>query len=309
MKLRTVWLMVALVWSVAWVGEASAQDTPARKQVTVATYNLLNLFDVFDDPYTQDESTRVKPADELAEVARVLRHLDADVVAFQELENEGVLAALVREHLGDMGYRYVSASLTNSTRGIRLGLISRLPIVSQTSHRFTELRLPDDSRTWRFARDLTRFELRVGESQSLDLYVVHFKSKRDSANDPQSGKWRLAEATAARRIIEKRRRDKPTNWTMMVGDFNDTPDSAPIRHLLEAPADRPATLVDLHKGVSADQRVTYLRKPYRSTIDFILASPELAERVVPGSAKVVTDEALLGGSDHAPVVATFGVGP
>ena len=57
--------------------------------------------------------------------------------------------------------------------------------------------------------------------------------------------------------------------------------------------------------VPESNRITYLREPYRSQIDYILVSPALRERLVPGSAYVLSDDKLLAGSDHAPVSATF----
>ena len=39
------------------------------KTLTIATYNLKNMFDVFDDPYTSDETTRVKPREDIEAIA------------------------------------------------------------------------------------------------------------------------------------------------------------------------------------------------------------------------------------------------
>ena len=83
------------------MADDSDQEAAPRTKLTIATYNVQNLFDVFDDPYTKDEGTRVKPLDQIKQIAGVLRKLDADVIAFQELENEGVLREMVRQFLGD----------------------------------------------------------------------------------------------------------------------------------------------------------------------------------------------------------------
>jgi len=294
-----------LVVMVGWTCVLSAQSLAEPGQVTVMTYNVQNMFDVFDDPYTLDETTRVKPRHQISRIAAMIRRANADIVAFQEVENEGVLKAMVHEMLPRAGYRYVAATATNSDRGGNLGLISRLPVLSLTSHRLQDLALTDDPQTWRFARDLLLARIRVPGDRVLALFIVHLKSKRDSEGDEQSRRWRLAEAVAARRIVDAWRHEHPSEWTLVVGDVNDTPQSPTLNALLVPNRNAPRPLTDVHAHLPTDRRVTYLRPPYRSTVDYILAGPDLAARVVPNSARVPADASQLGGSDHAPVVAAF----
>ena len=291
-------------WLLMLVVVASAQAQPKLEgKLTVATYNIENLFDVFDDPYTADEGTRVKPRAELEKVATLLRKIDADVVAFEEIENEQVLKAFVTEMLGDMGYKYVAAATSNDGRGIRTAVASRLPIESITSYRHLDLTLEGDERTWRFARDLMHVKLKVSDTQSLHTFVVHLKSKRDDGADKQGANWRLAEATMARKIIGDLVQKDPKAWIIMTGDFNDTPESTPIQKLLSG-----ELLTDLHASLEGEAAITYLKKPYRSRIDYILTSPALTKRVIKGSPRVVNDDVeMIAGADHAPVVATFDV--
>lgn len=273
-------------------------------RVTVAAYNLENFFDVYDDPYTDDEDTAVKPRPEIEALARAIRALDADVIAVSEVENGQVLRAMARTFLSDMGYEYVTVGATNSGRGINLGLISRLPIERVASYRFRELTLPGHEQTWQFARDLMHVTLDLpGGERPLELFIAHFKSKRDSAGDPDSADWRLAEATAARALIDDLLADDPQALVALAGDLNDTPDSPTLARLLQGDV-----LHDAHAALPAEQRITYLRPLYRSMIDYVLVSPALAATIVPGSPRVLDDAALLEGSDHAPIAVTFDLG-
>src|ERR1043166_1250617 len=52
--------------------------------VTVATYNTLNFFDEYDNPYTQDEGTPAKPLPQLEHLAATIRKLNADVLVLEE---------------------------------------------------------------------------------------------------------------------------------------------------------------------------------------------------------------------------------
>ncbi|MEX0778055.1 MAG: endonuclease/exonuclease/phosphatase family protein [Phycisphaeraceae bacterium] len=297
----------------------AADNVAARKTVTLAAYNVEWMTDVFDDPYTEDEAKPPKPHKDLEQIARALRTLDADVVTFTEVENEGLLRAFVGEMLGDMGYRHVAVPITNSGRGQNVGVISRLPIVSLTSYRFMDLKDEDaavrdgqtdtDGKTWQFARDLVQVKLQVTPTRTLTVFAVHFKSKWDSAGDKKSVRWRKAEAVMARQIIADMLKHDPDAWITLQGDFNDTPESATLEALLKREQGGQAVLIDQHAGMPKEARITYLKPPYRNAgpIDYILASPALHRRLVADSARVLADESLLSGSDHAPIVAMFEV--
>ncbi|WP_432799985.1 endonuclease/exonuclease/phosphatase family protein [Poriferisphaera sp. WC338] len=270
------------------------------EELRVAVYNVENMFDVFDDPYMEDEGTDVKSREEIVQLAKAIRFLDADVVGFAEVENEHVLRAMVQEFLPDMGYDYIACPMTNSGRGISLGLISRKPIVKATSYRWQTFTLPGAKRTWKFARDLTHITVQATKEKVMDVFVVHFKSKRDSAGDKQSANWRLAEATQARKIINQIYDNDPDAWVVMTGDLNDTPESPVLKTLTQD-----GGLVDMHTHLPEEQRITYLNLPHRSRIDYILASPALAKKADKDSAVIVHDKEIIAGSDHAPLAVTF----
>ena len=174
-------------------GGTSGGDTSGGGEtLTVATWNLKNLLDDHDDPHCLDERNTPKPQKSIKKIARVLRRIDADVIAVQEIENEPVLRAMIDRHLPDMGYRHVVVEPTNSRYGIHLGVVSRVPIVSITSHRKCRLPVePNDDVPPFFARDLLRVSLQATKTRRLELFVVHFKARRD---DPRSNRWRMAEA-------------------------------------------------------------------------------------------------------------------
>lgn len=283
--------------------EATSANAPttAPASLRIATYNIENFFDQFDDPYTTDETSKPKQDAAIEAVAANIRKLNADFVAFQEVENTGVLQAMVKKHLDDMGYTVVHIDQGNGTRGINVGLISRKPIVTVTSHRYRDLHLPAQDKTWRFARDLLEVVVQVTPSRKMTFYLVHLKSKLSEPGDPKAANWRLAEATAASEIIAAKLKADPSAEIVMLGDFNDTPDSPTLSVLLDA-SNGHAGLIDPHAKLPASARVSYLKEPYRSNIDYILMSPNLSSQVVPDSAVVLTGDDLLKASDHAPVV-------
>ncbi len=281
----------------------AGQDAePAGKSLKLATYNVKNLLDVFDDPYTRDEITNVKSREDIEAIAQSIREMDADIVALTEIENEGVLRAMVFDYLADLGYDQIAVGQTNDGRGIRVGLISRYPIDSITSHRLMALRHEGSDKIWRFARDLTRFQVRVTEDRSLDLYVVHFKSRRSAEGDKNSTKWRTSEAKATFRIIDDSLAKQPDRWAALIGDLNATRESAAMNLLLSPGLNGEPILHDVHAGLPAEKRITYPHKVYASTLDYIMVSPALHKRYLKDSAQV---GGFLTGTDHRPISAAF----
>lgn len=301
---RCIW-MVALVVGVC-AGVASAQEDG---QVRLGFYNVLNLFDVFDDPYTRDEGTDVKPREEIEKVAAAIRQMNPDVLGVCEVENEFVLQAVVNDFLGDMGYNYVTTMPSNNNRGIKLGVISRYPIRSVTSYRWQDLHLPDDERTWRFARDLLHARIELPDGRLLHFFVVHLKSKGDSPNDPESASWRLAEAIRVREIIGQLIEQQPDVLAALVGDFNSNPDEPPTQTILSPADDGSAVLTDPFADLTTEERITRHSEIYPNTIiDYIVISPALAERYVDGTADVMDQSDITTGSDHQAVTAVFELG-
>ncbi len=296
-------VLAGALWLIAcgYTGSSADAARPGKTvTVTLGAYNVENYFDRYNDPYTDDQGTAPKEAHEVKRLAQAIRAMRADFVGVVEMENEGELYRFANEHLPDLGYKNVYVGHRDYGRGINNGGMTRLPVGGVTTHRFWPLTVPGDERQWRFARDVIEFELRPAEGVTLHVFVLHFKSKRDSRRDPKSASWRLAEARGVRRLVEQRLAADPGALIALVGDFNDERGSAPLKHLLD---ERPRVLVDCHRNVPAARKITYLREPYRSQIDYILVSPALARCLKAGSAKVPTT--ALEGSDHAPVVATF----
>lgn len=265
--------------------------------VTLATYNVLNLFDEYDDPYHTDEGTVAKPREQLEKLAATIRKIDADVLALEEVENRDYLERFVRAMLPGMGYKHVVCIESNDRRGIDCAVLSRLPVGPVTSYR--HLRFSDGSGgTLSFRRDLLRVRIEPPAAPAFDVFVIHLKSKRGGK---ASDRVRRAEARAARRVLDGLlARDADARF-VICGDFNDTLDSDALKALRGEGETQLKTFVD----ELPDGAMTFNRKPYQSVIDFILCSPAMAKLHVPKSYRVVAGTVKSSGSDHNPVLVQF----
>jgi len=269
------------------------------EEVTVATYNVLNLFDELDDPYRQDETTPTKPREQMERLAAVIRKLDADVLALQEVENRFYLERFLEVFLPDMGYQHVVHFEGNDVRGIDVCLISRLPVGTVRSHRHVSF--PDaGGRPMVFERDLLCATIEPPGGRSFEVWVVHFKSNYEGREYAEP--IRLAEATKVRALLEGRLKEDPTARVILCGDFNDVWDSPTLRKIV---GEGPTAMRCFADELPQERRVTYNQEPYRTMIDFILCSPALADRYVKGSYSVEPGSVETSGSDHNPVRATF----
>lgn len=277
----------------------SSAVKPDATTMTLATFNILNLFDGADDPYTWDETTPAKPRDELARVAQTIRKLNADVLALQEVENRGYLERFVEVFLADMGYVEIVLFEGNDDRGIDVALLSRFPVGPVTSYR--HLSFPGaDGNPARFERDILAVTVHAGEAEPLEVWVVHLKSNYGGRS--QAEPVRLAEAHALRRLLDARLDENPQARIAVCGDFNDYLNSESTRAVLGSSRGALRALAD---SLPKEKQITYNKDPYRSMIDFIFCSPALASDYVQGSYDVLLGSVSTIGSDHNPVQARF----
>jgi endonuclease/exonuclease/phosphatase family metal-dependent hydrolase len=276
---------------------------PFTGSVTVATFNVLNLFDEEDDPYTGDENTPPKPMDQLRPLAAAIHTLDADVLALEEVENRAYLERFVTAMLGDMGYQHIVCFEGNDRRGIDCAVISRLPVGPVTSHR--HLRFDEKGRPGGdmcFRRDLLQVRIEPADCPAFTVFVVHLKSKRDGGDKTEG--YRLGESLRIRGILDDLLKQDKDALFLVCGDFNDTFTSAPLKALR---GEGEGALADFLADLPKDT-ITYNKGP-KSMIDFMLASPAMAKRYVPKSYHVISGSVETVGSDHNPVAAQFALKP
>ena len=205
-------------------------------------------------------------------VAATLARLDADVVAFQEIEGAHVLDA-VRAHLPGGG-RYLPAVAGHAdARGIACGLLSRFPVSSVEVHGAGQLAFPTfaegDARPFGAGlasrRGVLEVSVTLPDGSALCLLVVHLKSARivrrvDASGAPvdEDGHYaaaegavratvmRFAEALHLRSRVEARLLRDARAQLAVLGDFNDGPEGIAVRivagEVAEAPRGRNADL-------------------------------------------------------------------
>ena len=252
-----------------------------------------------------------------AEIGEVIRMLDADLVALQEVENREVMERLVEESLGGMGYSVYFVQGKDTFTGQDVGLLARVPIdtVGRIDRR---VRVGSSEDTYGVSKNLfARFQL---DGRPTTLVTLHFL-----ANPTSSGRRARREAQAAviDRFVEQEL--QAGRAVAIAGDVNDfdaqIPDLAASRPI----TDVLARLKSAGEGPADDLRSVMARVPQRerftshydkdddkevdtgelSALDHILLSPWLYERVREVTYVQAHDPTKV--TDHFPIVVTLGL--
>ncbi|MCA8971444.1 MAG: endonuclease/exonuclease/phosphatase family protein [Planctomycetes bacterium] len=259
--------------------------SPRAQSLRVACYNVENLFDNYDDPYRPDEGTSPKSTAEKRILAKTIDAIDADVLALSEVENRDIAMALNR--MLAKPYAIVEVIASNDMRGIDCALFSRLNVRRSMSHRHWHL---EGGRE--FARDLVVHEVVPSPGTKLLVAPMHLKSKRTVGDDVQGQAWRSAEARGVLEVLADLRSLGEKSPFVLLGDLNDTPDSASLAPLF-------AKLKDVTSSIAAEDRWTFEYSGQKQQIDYVLVDGHVDIR----SARIVHDPDSA--SDHAPVIIDF----
>lgn len=264
-------------------------------KMVVCTFNVLNLFDDVDDPYTNDEGTRAKPREELENLALALRRVNADVVALQEVENRGYLERFVKLFLDDMGYEHIVHFEGNDLRGIDVAVLSRAPIGEVTSRRHLQFEGPDGV-TRSFQRDVPAITVVPSVGTPLEIWPVHLKSKSDSVETSEP--IRLAEAAELRRLLDEKFTADPAARIVLLGDFNDTRESQSMATIFGTGE----TKMWAPEATETEDSISDPAFPNgRPPIDFITLSPAVKSVYVEDSCQIRRSPREYDGSDHDPL--------
>jgi predicted extracellular nuclease len=305
-----------------------------QQEIRFATFNAYNLappgVKLYDNlaPLTEAEYEA-----KLSWTARQIDLLDADLIGFQEIFSQDVLrAALARtERYRDALHIGVDQASDAERLVPNVALVSRLPLAAPaTIHALfpAGVAMPDGSRDGdHFARPAIHAQVAVTPDCTVDVIVVHLKSKRpdyrngDSADDPQlyalaclrSLIRRGTEAVALRVLLSAMAKDGVARPRVVMGDFNDVAEAVTTGIVLGAGAPLGGRMFDAY-ALQRERAPGYsmLHDGHYSTIDHILVSEEF-NAALPQAVGEVVDVAYLndhlvlalpGASDHGQVIAT-----
>jgi endonuclease/exonuclease/phosphatase family metal-dependent hydrolase len=297
---RPIFIAVALLF---WARFAGAET------FRVATYNVEGYL-------AKNTDTRsAKSPEAKAKVRESILALKPDVLALQEMGGTNALLEL-RDSLKaeglDLSYwEHVAGFDTN----IHVAILSKFPFTARRSHTNDSFLL--SGRRFRVSRGFADVDIQVNTNYSFTLITAHLKSKRSVAQADEA-ELRLEEAKLLRETIDARLAADPKANLVVLGDFNDTKDSASTKAVIgrgklklvdTRPAERNGDNTPGPAAAREPRNITwthyYGKEDTYSRIDFLLISPGLAREWVASETYVLTLPNWGVGSDHRPIMATF----
>jgi predicted extracellular nuclease len=248
----------------------------AAEEFTIATQNLMRLFDDIDDGGAETVPTaryRLRLAKLARQVGEVLRH--PHVLAVQEAENQKVLAelaeAVARQH---PGLRYQVVLLEGHDRGgIDVGFLVRGDWkVLKAEQLLARARL---DRAFLFDRPPLLLRVQTPRGP-LDIVNVHLKSLRgsdDRAEAKRIARKRARQAGALAGWVRGRLATRQAPPLVVLGDFNAVPGGqggVDVLGILQG-----AGLRRLEAGLAPGEQWTYVYRCRGNALDHVLASPGL----------------------------------
>ena len=226
-----------------------------------------------------DLKTKPVSTTAIVNTGRVMKDVDADILAVVEAENRPGLIRfneIVLPQAEGAPYTHVMLIDGNDDRGIDVGIMTRdnFPIVAIASH-VDDL---DNNGKPIFSRDCASYCIALPGGERLWVLINHLKSKGFGV-PAQSNAKRKLQATRLRAIYDALVVTDPL--IAVVGDMNDTPDSEPLSPFLG----NGSTLKDVSEHANFDdggRPGTFANGTASNKIDYILCSPQLFAKLQGG---------------------------
>ena len=214
------------------------------KQHTIAFYNIENLFDVYDDEVTRDQDmlpnaekrwSIKRYKNKLRKIGFVISNIGKEdvkrhpaIIGLAEVENEAVLKDLVAsKHLEEHKYSFIHYNSPDE-RGIDVALLYDDTVFKVAFSKTYTVDLLSENGEVDHTRDVL---LVSGLFEGLELHVIvnHWPSRR--TGDIETKHKRLKASQKVTEVISFLKEKNPDAKVVVMGDFNDDPDSESLKAL------------------------------------------------------------------------------
>lgn len=213
--------------------------------LTIAFYNVENLFDTINNKYTNDSNYTPKGKlawdykryfKKLKKISYVISQIGKEasnnlpvLVGLVEVENTKVLNDLVNhKNLSDYGYRYVHFD-SSDRRGIDTALLYRDSFFDPVDTKTYPLNFINEDGVVEYSRDVLLVSGFLN-NELIHIIVNHWPSRREGVKETEHKRIKASELVAE--IIEEISEKDTQAKIIIMGDFNDNPTSKSIKDYL-----------------------------------------------------------------------------
>jgi predicted extracellular nuclease len=208
---------------------------------TIAFYNVENLFDVENDPHTNDDDflptsakrwTPKRYKNKLTKLGAVISRIGDEntetapvIIGLAEVENKKVLTDLVQsKSLINEAYSYVHYDSLDE-RGIDVALLYKSAIFKVENSETFSVYLQTESGKRDYTRDILLVQ-GILNNEQIHIIVNHWSSRREGEKETEFK--RLAGSKKVNTIIKTIKHKEPNAKIIVMGDFNDNPNDTSI---------------------------------------------------------------------------------
>lgn len=251
---------------------------PKEVALTVAFYNVENLFDTVDDrtindneflPASGKQWNTEKYHTKLNNLGYLIKQISRsgekpDLLGLAEVENRKVLEDLIR-HNEMPGYGIVHDD-SPDRRGIDVALLYNMEALKVIAHRSVNVPLTTGNPT----RDILYAVMVTNDNDILHVLVNHWPSR--SGGHAKSAPRRLEAAAVAKNLVDSLLSLDTLTQIIVMGDFNDGPSDPSVAEILDAGDHKNNTLFNPYLALSGTGKGSYLYRGKWMMIDQIVIS-------------------------------------
>jgi predicted extracellular nuclease len=259
-----------------------------KRNLTVAFYNVENLFDTVDDPHKNDNEflpgskkkwTETRYTKKLEDLAKVLSSINKnelpEIVGLCEVENKKVLTDLVNaKYLSEGNYKIVHYE-SPDFRGIDCALIYRPDEFKVLKSFAVKVQFKD--KPGYSTRDILYVKGKTKNRETLHIFVNHWPSRIGGVE--KSEPRRVAVATILKSKIDSVLAESPKANIIVLGDMNDEPSNSSLAQVLGAqkPGTQNSRLINLMYPVHENKMGSYNYRGNWNMLDNIVVSESLLD--------------------------------
>ncbi|OFX76319.1 MAG: hypothetical protein A2X12_09200 [Bacteroidetes bacterium GWE2_29_8] len=215
--------------------------------ITIASYNVENIFDTINQPNNDDEFTPDgknkwtqkrynKKINDIAyvisEIGKELSNKAPDIIGLCEVENRTVVKDIIAtETLKKYNYQILHFDSPDK-RGVDVAMIYNPLIFKLINCIPITLTIPEKKDF--YTRDMLLATGNI-ESQTFHFIICHWPSRR--GGEKKSKTLRIAAAQLCKKTVDSLITINPNANIVIMGDFNDNPDNESIYKFLNAKKD------------------------------------------------------------------------
>lgn len=293
--MKTVFYFLGIY--IFFITTSTSQNEKEYKIITVAFYNVENLFDYENDPLTFDDDRTPDGKDhwtkeiyeaKVVNMAKVIADIGKDVtgtapaiIGLCEVENRRVLEDLANDPVllkKDYGIVHFDSP---DRRGIDVALLYKKKLFTPTNYKAHELFIYQDHD--RSKRIYTRDQLLVSgmlAGEKIHFIVNHWPSRY--GGEERSRPKRIKAASLNKKIIDSLFSEDPYAKIITMGDMNDDPTSPSIKNVLKTKNERESMgLKELYNPMDNMHKKGMGTLAYRDAwnlFDQMIISTELAKK-------------------------------